>query len=172
MSVLWLKWSIDTILLSRRMASFTRRQWLTLIVISIADFCNAICVSLQAPFYPQEVSSFFANNPDAKYVINHLLIVTLFIVLPSTREYVYWTLNNFFLKSGSMLGWKKIGLIIADKSNNSRNGSRDLRYFTLIGTFLLFDRDEIIAYSYRYWLLLAWLRNYTWLSTRLLVMVR
>lgn len=39
------------------MINFTRRQWLTLIVISIADFCNAICVSLQAPFYPQEVST-------------------------------------------------------------------------------------------------------------------
>lgn len=36
------------------MAQFTKRQWLTLIVISIADFANAICVSLQAPFYPQE----------------------------------------------------------------------------------------------------------------------
>ena len=38
------------------MAQFTKRQWLTLIVISLADFANAICVSLQAPFYPQEVS--------------------------------------------------------------------------------------------------------------------
>lgn len=38
------------------MDQFTRRQWLTLIVISIADFANAVCVSLQAPFYPQEVS--------------------------------------------------------------------------------------------------------------------
>ena len=37
------------------MVKFTKRQWLTLIVISIADFANAICVSLQAPFYPQEV---------------------------------------------------------------------------------------------------------------------
>ncbi|XP_017780965.1 PREDICTED: MFS-type transporter SLC18B1-like [Nicrophorus vespilloides] len=36
------------------MVQFTKRQWLTLIVIGIADFCNAICVSLQAPFYPQE----------------------------------------------------------------------------------------------------------------------
>ncbi|KAK9888503.1 hypothetical protein WA026_000753 [Henosepilachna vigintioctopunctata] len=36
------------------MADITKRQWLTLIVIGIADFCNAICVSLQAPFYPQE----------------------------------------------------------------------------------------------------------------------
>lgn len=36
---------------------FTKRQWLTLIVISIADFANAVCVSLQAPFYPQEVKN-------------------------------------------------------------------------------------------------------------------
>lgn len=36
---------------------FTKRQWMTLIIIGLADFCNAICVSLQAPFFPQEVSS-------------------------------------------------------------------------------------------------------------------
>ncbi|CAG9576127.1 unnamed protein product [Danaus chrysippus] len=34
--------------------NFTRRQWLTVIVISAADFCNAICVALQAPFFPHE----------------------------------------------------------------------------------------------------------------------
>jgi hypothetical protein len=39
------------------MKDFSKRQWLTLVVFSIADFCNAICVSLQAPFYPKEVSS-------------------------------------------------------------------------------------------------------------------
>lgn len=36
--------------------NFTKRQWYTLIIIGLADFCNAICVSLQAPFFPQEVS--------------------------------------------------------------------------------------------------------------------
>lgn len=40
------------------MVQFTKRQWLTLAVISVADFCNAICVSLQAPFYPHEVILF------------------------------------------------------------------------------------------------------------------
>lgn len=43
------------------MLNFTKRQWLTLIVIGIADFCNAICVSLQAPFYPQEVIILLVN---------------------------------------------------------------------------------------------------------------
>ncbi|XP_072382231.1 MFS-type transporter SLC18B1-like [Diabrotica undecimpunctata] len=39
------------------MVNFTKRQWSTLIVIGIADFCNAVCVSLQAPFYPQVAES-------------------------------------------------------------------------------------------------------------------
>lgn len=37
-----------------QLSNFSRRQLLTLVVLSIGDFCNAICVSLQAPFYPQE----------------------------------------------------------------------------------------------------------------------
>lgn len=37
--------------------NFTKRQWATLLVMSLADFCNAICVSLQAPFFPKEVST-------------------------------------------------------------------------------------------------------------------
>lgn len=32
--------------------NFTKRQWLTIFVFAVADFCSAICVSLQAPFYP------------------------------------------------------------------------------------------------------------------------
>lgn len=36
--------------------NFSKRQWSTLIIIGLADFANAICVSLQAPFFPQEVS--------------------------------------------------------------------------------------------------------------------
>lgn len=50
---------------------FTKRQWLTLIVISIADFANAICVSLQAPFYPQEVCLTIVSSApcsEAKYL--------------------------------------------------------------------------------------------------------
>lgn len=36
---------------------FSRRQWLTLIIIGLADFCNAICVSLQSPFFPKEAEN-------------------------------------------------------------------------------------------------------------------
>ena len=33
--------------------NFTNKQWLTILVFAVADFCAACCVSLQSPFYPQ-----------------------------------------------------------------------------------------------------------------------
>ena len=38
--------------------SFNRRQWLTILVFAVADFCAACCVSLQSPFYPQGKETF------------------------------------------------------------------------------------------------------------------
>lgn len=35
-------------------AKFTRKQWVTLFAIGSVHFSSAICISLQAPFYPQE----------------------------------------------------------------------------------------------------------------------
>jgi len=39
------------------MAAFTKEQWLTIITFVIVNFCNAMCVSMQAPFYPREAVS-------------------------------------------------------------------------------------------------------------------
>lgn len=36
-------------------SQFNKRQLLIIIVISVAEFANSTCISLQAPFYPQEV---------------------------------------------------------------------------------------------------------------------
>jgi len=36
------------------MAAFTREQWLTIVTFCVVNFCNAMCVSMQAPFYPRE----------------------------------------------------------------------------------------------------------------------
>ncbi|KAK9718520.1 Major Facilitator Superfamily [Popillia japonica] len=63
------------------MMGFTRRQWLTLVVISIADFCNAICVSLQAPFYPQEAERKGASATEYGLVFGVFELV-VFIVSP------------------------------------------------------------------------------------------
>jgi hypothetical protein len=34
--------------------NFTRQQWLVTFTFIVVNFCNAMCVSMQAPFYPHE----------------------------------------------------------------------------------------------------------------------
>ena len=34
--------------------NFTRQQWLVTFTFLVVNFCNAMCVSMQAPFYPHE----------------------------------------------------------------------------------------------------------------------
>ncbi|XP_043273086.1 MFS-type transporter SLC18B1-like [Venturia canescens] len=63
------------------MGQFTRRQWLTLIVISIADFANAVCVSLQAPFYPQEAEKKGAS-PSEYGLVFGIFELVVFIISP------------------------------------------------------------------------------------------
>ena len=41
-------------LVSRFRRSFTGRQAKTLAAFAVAEICQAVCVSLQAPFYPHE----------------------------------------------------------------------------------------------------------------------
>ncbi|XP_034938176.1 MFS-type transporter SLC18B1-like [Chelonus insularis] len=63
------------------MGQFTKRQWLTLIVISIADFANAICVSLQAPFYPQEAEKKGAS-PSEYGLVFGIFELIVFLISP------------------------------------------------------------------------------------------
>jgi MFS family permease len=61
------------------MRDFSKRQWLTLIVFSIADFCNAICVSLQAPFYPKEAERKGASATEYGLVFGIFELIVFFI---------------------------------------------------------------------------------------------
>lgn len=70
------------------MAKFTKRQWLTLIVISLADFANAICVSLQAPFYPQEAEKKGATASEYGLVFGIFELV-VFIISPVYGQYLH-----------------------------------------------------------------------------------
>jgi len=38
------------------MSSFTREQWLTILTFVVVNFFNAMCASMQAPFYPREAA--------------------------------------------------------------------------------------------------------------------
>lgn len=81
---------------------FTRRQWLTLIVISIADFANAICVSLQAPFYPQEVKWY-----TYKSLVDLKIHCSSSLVFPSFSFFIWRGIDHHDLRSNAriILAW-------------------------------------------------------------------
>ena len=62
-------------------SKYTRRQWITIFVFAVADFCSAICVSLQAPFYPQEAEKKGATATEYGLVFG-VFELTVFIVSP------------------------------------------------------------------------------------------
>uniref|UniRef100_A0A182QYW8 Major facilitator superfamily (MFS) profile domain-containing protein n=1 Tax=Anopheles farauti TaxID=69004 RepID=A0A182QYW8_9DIPT len=66
---------------------FTRRQWLTLMIMGLADFCNAICVSLQAPFFPNEAESKGATATEYGLVFGIFELV-VFIISPIYGQYI------------------------------------------------------------------------------------
>lgn len=62
-------------------SKFTRRQILTLAAFGAADFCNAICVSLQAPFFPSEAEKKGATATEYGLVFGVFELV-VFLVSP------------------------------------------------------------------------------------------
>uniref|UniRef100_A0A8D8DQT2 MFS-type transporter SLC18B1 n=1 Tax=Culex pipiens TaxID=7175 RepID=A0A8D8DQT2_CULPI len=67
--------------------NFTKRQWLTLAVMGLADFCNAICVSLQAPFFPNEAEKKGATATEYGLVFGVFELV-VFIISPIYGQYI------------------------------------------------------------------------------------
>ncbi|KAJ9599074.1 hypothetical protein L9F63_010441, partial [Diploptera punctata] len=78
---------------------FTKRQWLTLVVFSIADFCNAICVSLQAPFYPKEAELKGATATEYGLVFGIFELV-VFIVSPIYGQHLNRIGPKFLFNGG------------------------------------------------------------------------
>ncbi|CRK90664.1 CLUMA_CG004365, isoform A [Clunio marinus] len=69
------------------MPSFTKRQWLTLTIMALTDFCNAICVSLQAPFFPHEAEKKGANATEYGLVFGIFELV-VFVISPVYGHYM------------------------------------------------------------------------------------
>jgi len=72
---------------SSTMKTFSKKQWLTLIVFSVADFCSAICVSIQAPFYPKE-AELKGASPTQYGLVFGVYEATVFIVSPLLGKYL------------------------------------------------------------------------------------
>jgi len=61
--------------------SFSRHQWVTIVVFIVAEFCSAVCVSLQAPFYPHEAEAKGATATEYGLVFG-VFELTVFIISP------------------------------------------------------------------------------------------
>lgn len=69
------------------MGKYSNRQIATLVIIALADFCSAICISLQAPFYPAEAESKGATATEYGFVFG-IFELTVFIVSPLYGQYI------------------------------------------------------------------------------------
>nr|CAD7410570.1 unnamed protein product [Timema cristinae] len=78
---------------------FTKRHWFTLALIGSVHFASAICISLQAPFYPPEAESKGATATEYGFVFGVFELVS-FICSPLIGKYVNVIGPKFLLKSG------------------------------------------------------------------------
>jgi len=89
------------------MATFTKEQWLTIITFVVVNFCNAMCVSMQAPFFPREAVSKGLEVWHFGLVFGAFEI-TVFIVSPIIGA----NLNKIGVKKTLNLGIGAVGLIL------------------------------------------------------------
>ena len=78
---------------------YSQKQWLTILVFAIVDFCSAICVSLWATFYPHEAEKKGASHTEYGLIFG-IFQLTVFIVSPIMGKY----LNKFGAKRVFNLG--------------------------------------------------------------------
>jgi len=89
------------------MAAFTKEQWLTIITFVVVNFCNAMCVSMQAPFFPREAVSKGLEVWHFGLVFGAFEI-TVFIVSPIIGA----NLNKIGVKRTLNVGIGAVGLIL------------------------------------------------------------
>lgn len=81
------------------MAQYSNRQIATLVIIALADFCSAICISLQAPFYPAVAESKGATATQYGLVFG-IFELTVFIVSPIYGQYISKITPKFMFNAG------------------------------------------------------------------------
>jgi len=80
----------------------TKKQWLTLIAIGSVHFSGAICISLQAPFYPQEAESKGATATEYGLVFGSFEFIA-FISSPILGKYMHYLGVKTTLNLGMIL---------------------------------------------------------------------
>ncbi|XP_057364679.1 MFS-type transporter SLC18B1-like [Daphnia carinata] len=97
----------------------TNRQWATALVIAFADFCSAVCISLQAPFYPAEAERKGATASQYGFVFG-CYELTVFLTSPLFGKYLAKLIPKFMLNGGLVVtGVCSILFGILDKVNDT-----------------------------------------------------
>lgn len=81
------------------MGKYTRRQVAILITFAIADFCSAVCVSLQAPFYPAEAERKGASATQYGFVFG-VFELTVFLASPFYGRFLSSIGPSFLFSAG------------------------------------------------------------------------
>jgi MFS family permease len=89
------------------LGNMSRQQWLTVITFVVVNFCNAMCVSMQAPFYPREAVSKGLEVWHFGLVFGAFEI-TVFIVSPIIGNHI----NRLGVKKTLNIGIGAVGVIL------------------------------------------------------------
>ncbi|RXG59967.1 MFS-type transporter SLC18B1 [Armadillidium vulgare] len=81
------------------MGKYTKRQILILVTFAIADFCSAVCVSLQAPFYPEEAERKGASATEYGFVFG-VFELTVFLASPFYGRFLTAIGPSFLFSAG------------------------------------------------------------------------
>jgi len=88
-------------------ASFTREQWLTILTFVIVNFFNAMCASMQAPFYPREAAK-KGLEVYAFGLVFGTFEMTVFLVSP----FIGLGISRFGVKKTLNVGIGTVGLVL------------------------------------------------------------
>jgi len=80
----------------------SRRQWVTLATFIVVNFCSAVCISLQAPFFPSEAERKGATPTEYGLVFG-IFELTVFIVSPFYGSFLVRIGPKFMLQTGIFL---------------------------------------------------------------------
>ncbi|XP_014240079.1 MFS-type transporter SLC18B1-like isoform X2 [Cimex lectularius] len=86
----------------KKKEKLTKKQWLTLIAIGSVHFCGAICISLQAPFYPQEAEKKNATATEYGLVFGSFEFIAFFSS-PFLGKYINYIGVKTTLNAGMLL---------------------------------------------------------------------
>uniref|UniRef100_A0A914X3P0 Major facilitator superfamily (MFS) profile domain-containing protein n=1 Tax=Plectus sambesii TaxID=2011161 RepID=A0A914X3P0_9BILA len=82
-----------------KLAPFTKRQLLTVIMLSFANFCSTVVFSCIAPFFPDEARS-KGLNPTQIGIIFGILELVMFISAPILGKYLHIIGSKFMFTTG------------------------------------------------------------------------